>query len=299
MTKKPRHFLNLSDFSREELEALLQRAALLKSWRKTGKIHTPFTGKILGMLFEKSSTRTRVSFEAGMIQLGGHAIFLSQATTQLGRGESYEDTARVLSRYLDAIMIRTFAQEKIEQFSKAATIPVINGLTDQSHPCQILADLLTLRENRSDWKDCKVVWLGDGNNVCYSWMEAASIFGFELTVCCPKGYNPPPRDAENIKFIADPVAACTGADCINVDTWVSMGQEGKEIAQKLKRFAPYQLNKQLLAKANKNCMVLHCLPAHRGEEITNEVMDGPQSHVWDQAENRLHVQKALLEKLLT
>lgn len=302
-----KNFLALLDFSRDEVESLLQRALQLKQWQKKKKPHTPLSGKTLAMIFEKSSTRTRVSFEVAMHQLGGHALNLTQETSQLGRGETYEDTARVLSRYVDAIMMRTFEQTKLERLASAAAVPVINGLSDLFHPCQLLADLMTVWETKKKLNaDLKAAWVGDGNNVANSWIEAAILFGFRLTLACPKGYEPSAMmlqkmrktPHQNIELTADPQKAVTGAEVINTDTWVSMGQEGAGEASKKAQFHPYQVNSKLLQSAHPDCMVLHCLPAHRGEEITDEVIDGEQSKVWDQAENRLHAQKALLEKLI-
>lgn len=299
-----RHFLSFDDLTDSELGSLLERGAALKSQAKAGKREEPLKGKTLGMIFEKSSTRTRVSFEVAMHQLGGYAIFLTQQHSQLGRGETYEDTARVLSRYVDGIMMRTFEQSKLEAFASASSVPVINGLTDLLHPCQLLADLLTVKENFGSLKDLKIVWLGDGNNMAHSWIEAALKLGFELNVSCPKAFSPDPRFVEKargsgrIQSVEDPKAACGGAHVLNADTWISMGQEGPEEARKKKILEPYQLNSGLLSRADPKAIVLHCLPAHRGEEITDEVMDGPQSRILDQAENRLHAQKALLEFLL-
>lgn len=289
------------DLSKAEVESLLKRAATLKLLQQAGKAHDSLPGKILGLLFEKSSTRTRVSFEVAMLHLGGNAIYLTQQTSQLGRGETYEDTARVLSRYLQGIVVRTFDHEKLVALAQYSSVPVINGLTDFLHPCQVLADLLTAIENKKSLEKMRVAWVGDGNNVAHSWIEAAAIFGFPLILACPKGYEPSEKmmKKKNIQITTDPKEACADADVINTDTWVSMGQEGEGEAKKKKVFAPYQLNAKLLKLAKPDAIVLHCLPAHRGEEITDEVMDGPQSRVWDQAENRLHVQKALLEKLLT
>jgi len=313
-----RHFLSLFDFQEEEIANLLHRAASLKKAAKAGKFEQPLANKTLGMIFEKSSTRTRVSFEVAMVQLGGHGIYLTQQTSQLGRGESYEDTARVLSRYVQGIVMRTFEHTKLERLASASGVPVINGLSDLLHPCQLLADLLTVQENKKNLQDLKVVWLGDGNNMANSWIEAASIFKFHLTLACPKNMEPSgiilqkikSNGSDNIELTQDPLKAVEGADVLNADTWVSMGQEaqikknelrakGDAEVQKKRILEPYQLNQNLLSRAKKDAIVLHCLPAHRGEEITNEVMDGPQSRIWDQAENRLHAQKALLEKLLS
>lgn len=302
----PKHFLSLLDWHREDLETLLTRAQALKQKVKEGKQPSSLFGKVLALLFEKSSTRTRVSFEVAMLKLGGQAIYLTQQTSQLGRGESYEDTARVLSRYVDGIVMRTFEQTKLERLAQYSQVPVINGLSDLLHPCQVLADLLTLIENKKSLTTSKVAWVGDGNNVANSWIEAAIHFSFPLNLACPEGFDPAALVLQKIRkgherhihLIRDPKEACRDADVINTDTWVSMGQEGKEETKKKKVFQPYQVNSGLLAVAKPDCIVLHCLPAHRGEEITDEVMDGPQSHVWNQAENRLHTQMALLEKLL-
>lgn len=301
-----RHFLSLLDWSKEEIETLLTRAQALKQKVKEGKPPSSLSGKVLGLVFEKSSTRTRVSFEVAAIKLGGAAIYLTQQTSQLGRGETYEDTARVLSRYLDGIVMRTFEHTKLERMAQFSQVPVINGLSDLLHPCQLLADLLTLMENDKSLTQSKVAWVGDGNNVANCWIEAAIHFGFELNLACPKDYDPAglllqkmrSRHENHIRLLRDPVEACRDADVINTDTWVSMGQEGKAEAKKKKAFRPYQINSELLQVAKKNCIVLHCLPAHRGEEITDAVMDGAQSRVWDQAENRLYTQMALLEKLI-
>lgn len=302
----PKHFLSLLDWHKEELETLLTRAQTLKQKVKEGNLPQSLSGKVLALLFEKSSTRTRVSFEVAMVKLGGQAIYLTQETSQLGRGETYEDTARVLSRYVDGIVFRTFEQTKLERLAQYSQAPVINGLSDLLHPCQILADLLTLIENNKSLTTSKVAWVGDGNNVANSWIEAAIHFGFSLTLACPEGFDPAALVLQKIRgghehhiqLVRDPKEACLEADVINTDTWVSMGQEGKEEAKKKRVFQPYQINSELLRVAKEDCIVLHCLPAHRGEEITDEAIDGPQSRVWDQAENRLYTQMALLEKLL-
>lgn len=301
-----RNLLSLFDFTAGEIDDLMEQSAWLKSAQKKGKVHHPLAGKTLGMVFEKSSTRTRVSFEVGMYQLGGHALNLTSQASQLGRGETYEDTARVLSRYVDGIMMRTFEQSRIEKMAAGSSVPVINGLTDLLHPCQVLTDIFTVIENKGSIRDRKIAYVGDGNNMANSWINAAIILGFELRLGCPGGYEPAAMILDkvkagghvNIKLTRDPAEACAGADVINTDTWVSMGQEGPEEAAKKSIFAPYQVNAKLLAAAAKNAIVLHCLPAHRGEEITDEVMDGPQSRVFDQAENRLHVQKAILQMFL-
>lgn len=304
MTK---HFLSLLDWEKQAIETILTRAKTLKLEVKEGGVAPALAGKVLAMVFEKSSTRTRVSFEVAMHKLGGHAIYLTEQTSQLGRGETYEDTARVLSHYVDGIVMRTFEQTKLERLAQAARVPVINGLSDLLHPCQLLADLLTLIENNKPLAKAQVAWVGDGNNVANSWIEAAIQFGFPLVLACPEGYDPTglilkkigKAHQGHIHLTRDPKEACRGADVINTDTWVSMGQEGEEAVQKKKVFQPYQVNAELLKQAKPDCIVLHCLPAHRGEEITDEVMDGPQSRVWNQAENRLYTQMALLERLLS
>ena len=300
-----RDFLSFKDWSKDELDSLLRRASELKDMQKKGVTHQPLRGKTLAMIFEKSSTRTRVSFEVGIFQLGGHAIFMSPRETQIGRGEPVKDTARVLSRYVDGIMIRTFSHKMVEELARYASIPVINGLTDLLHPCQIMADLLTIIERKGGYEGQKVAWIGDGNNMANSWIEAAGKFGFDLTLACPKGYTPDPGilgDAHKIttgkiRLTSDPMDAARDADVINTDVWASMGQE-VEKEQREKAFKGYQVNEELMKAAKGDAIVLHCLPAHRGEEITEEVIEGPNSKVWDQAENRLHVQKAIMEKLM-
>ncbi len=298
--------LRLHDLTREDLDRIFERTADLKKKKKSGQVYEPLKGKALGMIFEKASTRTRVSFEVGMFQLGGHAIYLRWTDMQLGRGESIADTARVLSRYLDGIMIRTFAQSTVEELAHYASIPVINGLTDLCHPCQILADLFTVIEKRGSYDGLKAVYIGDGNNIAHSWISAALRLQFDLTLVCPTGHEPDAAglararaDATSEILLAqDPVAAVKGADVIITDTWVSMGQE-KEYRERIKAFRGYQVNEELLQGAQKDVLVMHCLPAHRGEEITDSVMDGPHSVVFDEAENRLHVQKAILELLMS
>jgi ornithine carbamoyltransferase len=301
-----RNLLTLFDLSIAEIDELMKRAAWYKAQQKKGKPHHTLEGKTLGMVFEKSSTRTRVSFEVGMYQLGGHALNLTTQALQIGRGETYEDTARVLSRYVDCIMMRTFEQERIERMAAGSRVPVINGLSDLLHPCQILTDIFTVIENRGPIRDQKIAYVGDGNNVANTWIQAAIMLGFELRLACPEGYDPAAmildkvsaRGHENVKLVRDPRIACEGVDVINTDTWISMGQEGKGEDKKRKIFEPYQVNAHLLTVAAEDAIVLHCLPAHRGEEITDEVMDGPHSRVFDQAENRLHVQKAILEMFM-
>jgi ornithine carbamoyltransferase len=258
------------------------------------------------MVFEKSSTRTRVSFECAMYQLGGHALNITSQASQLGRGETYEDTAKVLSRYVDGIMVRTFEQVRIEKMASTSSVPVINGLTDLYHPCQVMADLLTITENKGNLKNLHISHVGDGNNMANTWITAAIILGFKLTISTPKGYEPAAMvlgkvkqgGYPNIKVTNNPEDGFRAVDVVNTDTWVSMGQEGAGEKEKKELFRPYQVNSKLMATANKDAIVLHCLPAHRNEEITDDVMDGPQSRIFDQAENRLHIQKAILEKFM-
>ncbi|MBV2121804.1 MAG: ornithine carbamoyltransferase [Candidatus Thiodiazotropha sp. (ex Ctena orbiculata)] len=296
-----RHFLSLLDLSHDELQSLIRRASELKRMQHRGEIHTPLKGKNLGMVFEKSSTRTRVSFEVGMSQLGGHALFLSPRDTQLGRGEPIEDSAKVLSRMLDIIMIRTFEQEKLELFAAHSQVPVINALTDRYHPCQLLADMQTYAEHRGAIQGKTVTWVGDGNNMCHSYINAARQFDFRLNIACPEGYDPEPEILEaagdRANIIRDPLEAASGADLVVTDVWASMGQE-EEQALREKAFSKYQVNDELMAQAEKDALFFHCLPAHRGEEVTASVIDTPDSVVWDEAENRLHSQKALMEFLL-
>jgi ornithine carbamoyltransferase len=296
-----RHFLTLLDLTPAELQRLIQRAIELKAMQKNGESYTPMRDKVLGMVFEKSSTRTRVSFEAGMAQFGGHAIFLSPRDTQLGRGEPIEDTARVLSRMVDIIMIRTYEHEKLETFAAHSQVPVINALTDMYHPCQLLADVQTFVEHRGDISGKTVAWIGDGNNMCHSYINAARQFGFKLNIACPEGYDP---DAELVATAGDAVSvmrdageAAAGADMVTTDVWASMGQE-EEQAIREKAFAAYEVTDAIMENANSDAIFMHCLPAHRGEEVSASVIDGKQSVVWDQAENRLHAQKALMEFLM-
>lgn len=297
----PQHFLTLNDLPAATLREILARAAELKLRHARGERDTTLAGKVLGMIFEKASTRTRVSFEAGMAQLGGHAIFLSPGDTQLGRGETVEDTARVLSRMADAIMIRNHSQETLERFAAQSRVPVINGLTDRFHPCQLLADIQTFEEHRGDIAGATVAWIGDGNNMCHSYINAARIFGFQLRIAAPEAYRPDPEllaaAPNNARIEPDPAAAVRGADLVVTDTWTSMGDED-ERERRLAAFAGYQVNAELMIQAANNALFMHCLPAHRGEEVTDEVLDGPQSAAWDEAENRLHAQKALLESLI-
>ena len=296
-----RHFLTLSDLSSSELNTLIARATELKSMHRDGKIYEPLKNKVLAMVFEKSSTRTRVSFEAGMIQLGGGSIFLSPRDTQLGRGEPVADTARVLSRMADAIMIRTFAHDTVIELAKHSEVPVINALTDDHHPCQLLADIQTYTEHRGSIEGKTVTWVGDGNNMCHSYMQAAQQFNFKLNISCPNDYRPKPEMMETLgshsEIISDPHTACKNVDLVVTDVWASMGQED-EAADRNKVFAPYQVNTELMAEAHSDALFMHCLPAHRGEEVSADVIDGSQSVVWDEAENRLHAQKALLEFLI-
>ncbi|WP_150303435.1 ornithine carbamoyltransferase [Pseudomonas saliphila] len=296
-----RHFLSLMDCSQAELINLIKRGIELKALHRQGVIYEPLKNRVLGMIFEKASTRTRVSFEAGMIQLGGQAIFLSPRDTQLGRGEPIEDSARVLSSMVDAVMIRTFAHGDIETFASNSSVPVINGLTDDLHPCQLLADMQTYQEHRGSIQGKTVAWIGDGNNMCNTFIQAAIQFDFQLRVACPVGYEPDQRfldqAGDRVTVTRDPNEAATGAHLINTDVWASMGQED-ETEARMKRFAPYQVTPAMLDLADESVLFMHCLPAHRGEEVTAELMDDPRSVVWDQAENRLHAQKALVEFLL-
>jgi len=295
------NFLTLLDLSPDTLHGLIRRAIELKAMRKAGTLHEPLKNSILAMVFEKSSTRTRMSFEAGMAQLGGTAIFLSPRDTQLGRGEPIEDSARVLSRMADVIMIRTFEHEKIERFAAHSEVPVINALTDLYHPCQLLADMQTWFEHRGDIRGKTVAWIGDGNNMCHSYINAARQYGFTLNIACPEGYEPDASilraAASSAVVLRDPGEAAHNADLVVTDVWASMGQE-EEQAHREKAFAGYRVNTDIMNAAAADALFMHCLPAHRGEEVTADVIDGPQSVVWDEAENRLHAQKALLEYLL-
>ena len=297
-----RHFLTLLDFTPQELLAVLTRAIELKKMRVDGVIYEPFRGKVLGMIFEKSSTRTRVSFEAGMAQFGGSAIFLSPRDTQLGRGEPIEDSARVISRMVDIVMIRTFAHDTIERFAAYSRVPVINGLTDDHHPCQILADLQTFIEHRGELQGKTFAWVGDGNNMCNSYIHAAHQLGFQLRIACPYGFEPDPALLEEYKHCATLVKtaedAVAGAHLIATDVWTSMGQEAEQSIRK-RRFSTYQVNPRLMDLAAPDALFMHCLPANRGEEISEDMLDDPRAVVWDEAENRLHAQKALMEFLLS
>lgn len=298
-----RHYLSFSDLSREEIQNLMRRAAELKAQTRSRTPHDGgVAGTTLGMIFEKSSTRTRVSFEVGMRQLGGHALFLSPRDTQLGRGEPIEDTARVLSRMVDCIMIRTYEHEKLERFAAYSSVPVINGLTDREHPVQLLADIFTFQEHRGDIAGRRVAWIGDGNNMCNSYMLAAKQLDFELAIACPKGYEPDPaiiaETADHVEIGSIPDAAVHNADLVVTDVWASMGQEEEMEARRV-AFADFMVDSRLMALARPEALFMHCLPAHRDEEVSTEVLEGTQSVVWDEAENRLHAQKALLEFLLT
>jgi len=300
-----RDLLRILDLTGREVHSLVSSGMEWKRrWRRPGAPR-PLAGKSLAMVFQKASTRTRVSFEVGMTRLGGHALFLSPADTQIGRGEPIRDTARVLSRYADGIMIRTFSHAVAEEMAAASSVPVINGLTDDHHPCQVIADLMTARERGFNLRRMKVAYVGDGNNVANSWVEAAHLLGFTLRLACPKGYEPSARirrEAEStgkgdVRVLRDPVEAARGADVLYTDVWTSMGQE-KERRKRLAIFRGYRIDGDLLRVAGKRAIVMHCLPAHRGEEITDEVIEGPRSAVFDEAENRLHVQMAILEKLI-
>ena len=303
MDKK--NLLTIIDLTKEEIAAVFEKTAVLKGRHKRGIPYQPLTGKTLGLIFDKASTRTRVSFEVAMHQLGGHAIFISHRDSQIGRGEPIKDSARVLSRYVDGIVIRTFAHNIVEEFARYSTVPIINGLTDLHHPCQVLTDVFTIIEKKGSYKGLKVAWIGDGNNMANSWIEAASRLGFDLVLACPDGYMPnngvmeraKKEAASRIEIVKDPKDAAKDADVLNTDVWASMGQEG-EAEKRKKAFKGYQINVEILKLAKKDAIVMHCLPAHRGEEITEEVMEGSHSVVFDQAENRLHVQKVILEMLL-
>lgn len=296
-----RHFLTLNDMTTAELEDLLDHASKLRKEWRSGQTRDTLKNRVLAMIFEKSSTRTRVSFEAGMTQLGGSAMFLSPKDTQLGRGEPIEDSAIVISSMVDAVMIRTFAHETVERFATASSKPVINALTDEFHPCQLLADMQTYLEHRGPIKGKTVAWIGDGNNMCNTFIQAAIQFDFQLRVACPEGYEPSAQflqqAGDRVTVMRDPMEAVAGAHLVNTDVWASMGQED-EAQARLKQFAPYQVTPAMLDAADESVLFMHCLPAHRGEEVSDELMDDPRSVVWDQAENRLHAQKALVEFLL-
>ncbi|HCA27505.1 MAG TPA: ornithine carbamoyltransferase [Betaproteobacteria bacterium] len=297
-----RHFLQLKDFDATAIDYLLARSRLLKARHRRGDVYQPLHGKNLAMIFEKNSTRTRVSFEAGMNQLGGDALFLSARDTQLGRGEPIEDVAEVISRMVDVVMIRTFEQAIVERFAAHSRVPVINGLTDEYHPCQILADIFTYIEQRGSIRGKTVAWIGDSNNVCNTWLQAAKLLDFNMHVSTPPGYEIEPERGESfesmhLECFTDPLDATRGADLVTTDVWTSMGYE-EEIEERKKIFADYRVDQEMMALANPDALFMHCLPAHRGEEVEANVIDGPQSVVWDEAENRLHTQKALLEYLL-
>ena len=299
------HLLALKDFSRSQLTSLVERAITLKREAAEGKRNQTLAGRTISMLFDKPSTRTRVSFEAAMYGLGGQVIHMSSKESQLTRGEPLKDMARVLARYVDAVVVRTYGQHVVEELARYSDIPVINALTDLYHPCQILSDIMTVFETKGDPGNLKIVWLGDGNNMANSWIEAASIIGFPLTLACPQGYGPDEKVLEEsrqraskpITILDDPVAAVSGADVINVDVWASMGQEGEQ-EKRGRIFQIFQLNSELLSYAHDDAVVLHCLPAHRDEEITDEVLEGPQCVAFDQAENKMHIHKAILEHFI-
>lgn len=297
--------LTLLDLSQEDFEGLFKRAQELKKKFKRGAGARTLSGKTLGLVFDKPSTRTRISFEAAMVQLGGTPIFISTGDTQIARNEPVRDTARVLSRYIDGLAVRTYSQDLLEEFARFATIPVINALTDLYHPTQVLCDLLTIIEHKGGYQNLKITWVGDGNNVCHSWINAAAVLNLNIVVACPKGYLPDReilaralgRGSGKIELTSDPVAAVKNADVIYTDVWASMGQESEHGLRK-QAFELFQVNKKLLKNASKDVMVMHCLPAHRGEEISEEILEGPNSVVWDQSENKLHMNKAILEMLL-
>jgi len=296
-----RHFLTLLDFSPSELQQIILRAIEMKREHRAGKDQRAFPGTVLGMIFAKSSTRTRVSFEAGMAQLGGHAMFLSPQDTQLGRGEPVEDSARVISSMVDLVVIRTFGHDIVTRFAAHSSVPVINALTDDYHPCQLLADIQTWMEHRGSIAGRSVCWVGDGNNMCQSYINAARQFDFELRIACPPGFEPDSTllssNKDRVRIEHDPATAVRGADLVVTDVWASMGQESEQL-ERAKLFAPYQVNGELMSRAASDALYMHCLPAHRGEEISAGLMDAPDSVIWDEAENRLHAQKALMETLL-
>jgi ornithine carbamoyltransferase len=299
-----RHFLALSQYSKAELDELFSLTSELKSKQKTGTEHQLLKGKSIALIFEKSSTRTRISFEVGAYQLGAQPLFISSATSQMGRGEPIKDTARTIARYCDGVMIRTYGQEIVEEFARYSSVPIINGLTDKFHPCQIMADIFTVIEHKGSYNGLVYAWVGDGNNMANTWIEAAATFGFELRIACPKGYEPDAGVLDwargkgtKLLLTTDPQEAVAGADVLNTDVWASMGQENEQ-KDRAKAFAGYCLNDSLVSIAKPDCLVLHCLPAHRGEEITDSVIEGPRSVVWDEAENRLHVQKAIMATLM-
>jgi ornithine carbamoyltransferase len=297
-----KHFLQFRDFGREEFDHLFKRTKLIKERFKNYVAYQPLIDRMLAMVFEKTSTRTRVSFEAGIHQLGGSSIVLNTGETQLGRGEPIEDVARVVSRMVDIVMIRTYEHSIIERFASQSRVPVINGLTNDYHPCQVLADVYTFIEHRGSIEGKTVAWIGDGNNMCNTWIQAAQIFGFRLKVATPSGYGIDPARSrgvsrDHLEVCADPQKACEGAHLVNTDVWTSMGFEAEEEARK-KAFGAFTVDARMMAAARPEALFMHCLPAHRGEEVSGEVLEGPQSVVWEEAENRLHVQKALMEYLL-
>lgn len=295
-----KHFLQFRDLSRAECDYLFERARTLKAKRSRGELYQPLHGKVLAMIFEKNSTRTRVSFQAGMEQMGGSAMFLTSADTQLGRGESIEDVAEVLCRMVDIVMIRTFAQSIIERFAAHSRVPVINGLTNEYHPCQVLADVFTYIEQRGSIQGKTVAWIGDSNNVCKTWLDAASLFDFKMQVASPPGYELQATDSASNKYFerfSNPHDAARNADLVVTDVWTSMGFE-EEAEERKRKFADFQVDGDMMQLAHNDAIFMHCLPAHRGEEVAAEVIDGPQSVVWTEAENRLHTQKALMEYLL-
>ena len=293
-----RDFLTVADLPADELIAVLDHAAAMKNQRATGGRRKSLDGRSVALVFEKASTRTRLSFEVGVYELGGHPLVISSRDTQIGRGEPLEDTARILSGYVHAIVIRTFGHDRVQTLARHASVPVINALTDQHHPCQILADLLTVRERLGTLKGLRYAWVGDGNNVARSWADAAAVLGLHLTLASPESYELPPQELRgDVRTVRTPTEAVRGADVVITDVWASMGQE-EETERRKKAFAGYCVDRALMAHANSSAIVLHCLPAHRGEEIDAEYLDGPQAAVWQEAENRLHTQKALLEHLL-
>ena len=296
-----KHFINFDDFSNEEIKTIINKAIELKAEHKAGKINNLMSNKTLGMIFDKSSTRTRVSFEAGMTQLGGHALFLSEKDIQLGRGEPLEDSAIVISSMVDMVMLRISSHKDIELFANNSSVPVINALSDDSHPCQLLADMMTFKEHIGEISGKTVAWIGDGNNMCQTYMQASKVMNFNLKIACPSSYQPNKgfieKYSDSIELMTNPQDAAKNADLIVTDVWASMGQE-EEQNQRLKDFDGYQVNKKLMGVANSGAIFMHCLPAHRGEEVSAEIIDGDQSVVWDEAENRLHAQKALMLNLL-
>jgi ornithine carbamoyltransferase len=299
-SKAPRHFLTLEDISRDELNNIIQRAIELKAMQRQGTSPEIFKNKVLGMIFEKSSTRTRVSFEAGFAQMGGHAIFLSTKDSQLGRGEPIEDTARCIASMVDMVMIRTFAHATVQRFAKNSRVPVINGLTDDFHPCQLLADIQTFVEQRGSMQGKVVAWVGDGNNMCKTYIQAAKLCDFELRIATPKNFEPISElleiNKDRVMLTNKPIEAVAGADLVITDTWASMGQEEQKKEREM-IFIDYQVNRELLKHAKSNVLFMHCLPAYRGKEVSAEVLDDPNAIVWEEAENRLHAQKALMEFL--